>query len=99
MGKPFSERQWRNLLTDIHDGQVAVVAGPELAVGGDGPGAPFLYRRLAEELVRRLGLDETRLPQSYGLLDASSFFLQDPQNEPDDLNREIRASTQACGNS
>ena len=33
--KPFTERQWRNLLTDVHDGQVGVIAGPELAVGPD----------------------------------------------------------------
>ena len=89
-GKPFAERQWRNLLTDIHDGQVVVVVGPELSVGRVGPREATLYQHLADELVRRLTLDEGLLPKSYGLLEASSLYLQDPQHEVDDLYREVR---------
>jgi hypothetical protein len=33
-GRRLSDRQWRNLLTDIHDGQVAVVVGSELSDAG-----------------------------------------------------------------
>jgi hypothetical protein len=89
-GKPFTDRQWRNLLTDIHDGQVVVVVGSELAVGRDGPREATIYRHIADELIRRLDLDNSLLPNPYILLDVSNLYLQDPQNEADDLYREVR---------
>jgi hypothetical protein len=58
--KPFTERRWRNLLTDIHDGQVGVIAGPELAVGSEAAVGATLYGYLARELTRRLGVDADR---------------------------------------
>ncbi len=88
--KSFTDRQWRNLLTDIHDGEVIVVVGPELAVGGDDPDQTTLYDRLARELVRRLSLKEDLLPRAYRLLDVSNLYLQNPENEADDLFREVR---------
>jgi hypothetical protein len=87
-GRRLSDRQWRNLVTDIHDGQVAVVVGSELSAAGTEQ--PSLYQHLARELVRRLGLDDTRLPQRYGLLEVSNLFLHDSQNEAEDLFRETR---------
>src|SRR5262249_49534595 len=88
--RPLTERQWRNLLTDIHDGQVAVVAGSELSANGSGPNALTLYQHLARELVRGLDLDESLLPNHYGILAVSNLFLQNPQNDGDDLYREVR---------
>ncbi len=87
-GRRLSDRQWRNLLTDIHDGQVVVVVGSELSAAGTEQ--PSLYQHMARELARRLDLDETRLPQRYNLLDVSNHFLHDSQNEAEDLFRETR---------
>ena len=89
--KRFSDRQWRNLLTDIHDGQVVAVVGSELAIDHGEPQEPTLYQQVAKELAQRLGLDETLLPPTYGLLAVSNLFLQNPSNEVDDLYREARA--------
>jgi hypothetical protein len=87
----FKERQWRNLLTDIHDGQVIAVIGPELTIGPDQSGeTTTLFHHMARELVRRLDLDESHFPTAYNLLDVSNSYLQDPQNEVDDLHREVR---------
>lgn len=91
----FTDRQWRNLVTDIHDGQVAAVVGPELSVLAGEPGQPTLYRYLASELVRRLHLEEASLPQSYSLLQVSNLYLADRDNDAEDLHREVRDILQA----
>jgi len=55
---PFlDERHWRSLLLDIHAGQVLPVIGPALVTIplADGRQVP-LYRHLAAELARRLGV-------------------------------------------
>jgi hypothetical protein len=88
--KRLSDRQWRNLLSDIHDGQVIVVVGSELAVERGNPAQQTLYQRAAKELVQRLGLDDASLAPSYGLLAVSNLFLQNASNEVDDLYREAR---------
>jgi len=95
--KPFTLRQWRNLLTDIHDGQVVAVVGQELSVGRDGLSEVTLYQYLASELVRRFSLDDGVLPKCYGLIDASNLYLQDPQNEAEDLYRELRGIVNTLG--
>jgi hypothetical protein len=89
-GKPLPDRQWRNLLTDLHDGRVAVVVGSELSVRGQDASGTTLYQHIAHELARRLGLDESLLPPTYGLLVVSSAYLQDPQNEVEDFFREAK---------
>src|SRR5262245_27610334 len=89
-GKPLPERQWRNLLTDLHDGRVAVVVGSELSVRGQDASGTTLYQQVARELARRLGLNESLLPPTYGLLAVSSAYLQDPQNEVEDFFREAK---------
>lgn len=88
--KPFSERHWRNLLTDIHDGQVAAIVGPELAVGPEAAGRATLYEYLAGQLTRRLGVDADRLAPRASLLDVCNVYLQQPESEADDLYREVR---------
>jgi hypothetical protein len=67
-----------------------VVAGSELSADGSGADAQTLYQHLARELVRRLDLDESLLSNHYGLLAVSNLFLQNPQNDVDDLYREVR---------
>ena len=88
--KPFTERHWRNLLTDIHDGQVGVIVGPELAVGPDAAGRATLYEYLAREVMRRLGVEAERLGTGPSLLDVCNVYLQQPESEADDLHREVR---------
>ena len=62
--KPFTERHWRNLLTDIHDGQVGVIAGPELVVGPDAAAETTVFylfgREACRRLTRNLSADEWR---------------------------------------
>jgi len=62
--KPFTERHWRNLLTDIHDGQVGVIAGPELVVGPDAAAETTVFylfgREACQRLTRNLSADEWR---------------------------------------
>ena len=50
--KPFTERHWRNLLTDIHDGPIGVIAGPQFGVGPDAAGGATLYEYLARSIFR-----------------------------------------------
>src|SRR5262245_9364744 len=88
-GKAFTDRQWRNLLTDVHDGQVAVIVGPELSLT-EAPAGMTLYQQLAGELVRRLALDESRLARPFNLLEAANLYLQNSQNEAEDIYREVR---------
>src|SRR5262245_66509346 len=88
--KPLTERHWRNLLSDIHDGQVAAIVGPELAVGPDTGGALTLYECLARELTRRLGVDADRLGPAASLLDACNLYLQQSESDAGDLHRELR---------
>jgi hypothetical protein len=54
----LDDRRWRNLLRDIHAGQVLPVIGPELVTipGANGEQIP-LYRHLAIELAQNLGVD------------------------------------------
>src|SRR5688500_13273163 len=73
---------------DIEARQVVPVVGPELLTI-DQQGTT-LYRRLATDLVTRLGIDETRLPPKYDLLDATSLYLQNAANCIDDLHYETR---------
>jgi hypothetical protein len=73
----FKERQWRNLLTEIHDGQVIAVIGPELTIGPDQAGeTTTLFQHMAHELVRRLDVDETSLSTGYSLVDISNAYFQ-----------------------
>lgn len=53
----LDERRWRSLMRDIHAGQVIPVIGPELVTipAADGQQIP-LYRHLAAELAKRLGV-------------------------------------------
>ncbi|HEU4692707.1 MAG TPA: toll/interleukin-1 receptor domain-containing protein [Vicinamibacterales bacterium] len=88
--KPFTERHWRNLLTDIHDGQVGVIVGPELAIGPDEAGRATLYEYLARDVTRRLGVEADRLGPRATLLDVCNVYLQQPESEADDLHREVR---------
>ncbi|SPF52569.1 putative TIR protein [Candidatus Sulfopaludibacter sp. SbA4] len=86
----FNDRNWRNLLMDMEAQQVIPVLGSELLVLGEEPGQPTLYQHLAKELVSRLSLEEGRLPEGYGLLEATNLFFQDPRNRADDLYYETR---------
>ena len=88
--KPFTERQWRNLLTDIHDGQVGVIVGQELAVGPEAAGGATLYEYLARELTRRLGVDADRPGTAGRLVDVCNIYLQQSESDADDLHREVR---------
>ncbi len=56
----LSERDWRNLIRDIHAGQVIPVIGPELVAIPDpvtGQQVP-LHRVLAPQLAEKLGLEQ-----------------------------------------
>ena len=88
--KPLTERHWRNLLSDIHDGQVAAIVGPELAVGPDTASGLTLYEYLARELTRRLGVSANRLGPAGSLLDACNLYLQQSESDAGDLHRELR---------
>ena len=46
---------------DIEARQVIPIIGSELLVLGEEPGQPTLYRRIAEELVSRLFLNDEHL--------------------------------------
>jgi hypothetical protein len=85
----FTERHWRNLLTDIEARQIIPVVGQELLVLPEN--GTTLYDLLADELITRLSLDKDRLPDNYNLLDVTSVYLQDPANDPEDLHYETRA--------
>jgi hypothetical protein len=84
----FTERNWRNLLTDIEARQVIPMVGQELLVLPDT--GKTLYETVALELIARLGLDKDRLPESYSLQDVTSLYLQDPANAAEDLHYEAR---------
>ncbi|MCG8345114.1 MAG: TIR domain-containing protein [Chlorobiales bacterium] len=61
----LDERQWRNLLRDIHAGQVLPVIGPELVTVTSSEGEQIsLHSYLAVELAHRLGvtLQKDELP-------------------------------------
>ena len=88
--KPFAERQWRNLLGDIHDGQVGIIVGPELAVGPDDSGRVTLYEHLAHELTQRLGVSAERLSPAASLLEVCNLYLQQPESDADNLHREVK---------
>lgn len=90
-GSDFSEREWRNLLTDIHEGQAVPFVGPELSALSEVEGNPTLYEFAAHELVKSFQLDESWLPSGYSLLQATSLFLQTPGNSVEDLHYEARA--------
>jgi hypothetical protein len=84
----FTERNWRNLLTDIEARQVIPMVGQELLVLPDT--GKTLYDLLALELIARLGIDKDRLPESYDLQDVTNLYLQDPGNAAEDLHYEVR---------
>jgi hypothetical protein len=87
----LAERHWRNLLMDIEARQVVPIVGPELLVLEAAPAKPVtLYDRIGAELVARFGIDEGHLPERYSLFDVTRVFLQNPSNQPDDLNYEAR---------
>ena len=86
----FTGRDWRNLLTDIYDGQAVPVVGSELSVL-PGQGGLTLYEHVARELVCSFKLDESQLPPGYGLLQATGAYLQNPRNQADDLHYEARS--------
>lgn len=53
----ITDREWRNLLRDIHSGQVLPVIGPELVTVPSSSGEEVnLYRYLAEALADRMGV-------------------------------------------
>ncbi|MDB5391617.1 MAG: hypothetical protein JWM11_7263 [Planctomycetaceae bacterium] len=59
----LSDRDWRNLLREIHSGNVIPVVGPGLVTVPDAAGNQVvLYKHLAPQLARDLDLDE---PDSY----------------------------------
>ena len=76
----FTERQWRNLLTDIEARQIIPLVGHEIVIVPDGDKQTTLYELLARELIARLGIDESRLQEDYDLFDVTSLYLQDPGN-------------------
>jgi len=68
-GRRLSDRQWRNLLTDIHDGQVAVVVGSELSDAGTEQPSHLACRTAGrqltpEEVKGYLRGDSSQLPCS-----------------------------------
>lgn len=70
----LSDRDWRNLLREIHSGQVIPVIGPDLIriENGSGESIP-LQQALAPDLAAALGLDE---PQRFTRFnDAAREFL------------------------
>ncbi len=91
----LDERHWDRLLADIEGRQVIPVVGSEMLAVEIGGEAMPLYRHLARELVRRLGLDDAKLPESYGFYHAVGAFLDqqalDPRRfERDQIYYEIR---------
>lgn len=63
----LSEADWRNLLREVHDGQVIPIVGPELITVPDAAtGAPVsLYRSLAPPLAKALGLATNGTPPAW----------------------------------
>ena len=74
--KSLTERHRRNLVGDIHDGQVAAIVGPELAVGPGSAGRVTLYEYLAQELTPRLGMDAG--PRARTLLENTGWTKTSP---------------------
>lgn len=55
----ISERDWRNLLREIHSGNVIPVVGPGLVTVDDGSGGSIpLYQQLAPQLASELNLQD-----------------------------------------
>lgn len=64
----LTDRDWRNLLREIHAGQVIPVVGPGLLTIPDESGEPvYLYRHLAPQVAKDLGL---RDPSQYTTINA-----------------------------
>jgi hypothetical protein len=89
IGRSFTDRQWRHLLGDINDGQVAVIVGPELVVGPDTAGGTTLHEHLARELTERLDLN-VEDGTAASLVGVCSAFLQRVDADPDDVHREVK---------
>jgi hypothetical protein len=82
----FSERQWTRLLTDIGDGRVIPVVGPELLAVGDGG----LYRIVAQEVAARFELDTSQLRAAYTFDDVFRLYCRQPDSDPDEVYFAVR---------
>ncbi len=78
----LGEKDWDRLLFAIEKGQVIPVIGAEMGVMEIDGEPVTLYRHLARQLVARLDLDPSRLPENYGFYHAVGAFLDQQAHEP-----------------
>jgi len=85
----FQERHWDRLLTEIEEGKVVPLIGPELLEIENNSQTINFYSYLAQLLAERLEIEESILPERYNLNDVSMAFISQ-HGDRNDIYYEIR---------
>src|SRR5688500_8348407 len=78
---------WDDLINYIEERRVIPIVGPELLRVETDSGPRLLYDWMAEKLAAKLGVDTSRLPESYTLNDVVCWFLSTHGRREDTYTR------------
>jgi hypothetical protein len=83
----LDEDAWDDLINFIEERRVIPIVGPELLRVQTESGTRPLYDWMAEKLASKLGVDTSRLPESYNLNDVVCWFLSTHGRREDTYTR------------